>query len=101
LLADECEQPPDGGRIELRRGAARVRLGLDGTGRTPSLQEADEKGEIDGEEVGDLAERVFTAVDGGDDAFPEIEGVRTHGSTSFVAAPQVILFRMLPVCEPL
>jgi hypothetical protein len=67
----------------------------------PSLQEPDEEGEIDGEEVGNLAERVFAAIDGGDNAFPEIEGVRTHGSTSFVAVPQVILFHMLPVCEPL
>jgi hypothetical protein len=74
---------------------------LDGTGRAAPLQEPDEEGEIDGEEAGDLAERVFAAIDGGDDAFPEIKGVRTHGSTSLGAVPHVILFRMLPVCEPL
>jgi hypothetical protein len=65
------------------------------------LQEADEEGEVDGEEVGNLAERVFAAIDGSGDAFPEVEGVRAQESTSRVAASQVILFRMLPVCKPL
>src|SRR5262249_61409045 len=78
----------DGGRVGLGGGPAPVGLGLDGAGRAPPLQEPDEEGEVDGEEVGDLAERMFAAIDGSDDALPEVDGVRTHESTSLVAVPR-------------
>src|SRR5215475_1783718 len=78
---------PTASASSLGGGSAAVGLGLDGAGGTPSLQEPDEEGEVDGEEVGDMAERVFAAINGGDEAFPEIDGVRTHESTSLGAAP--------------
>jgi hypothetical protein len=87
VFADQGEESPDGDRIELGGGAAAVGLGLDGPGRTPSLQEPDEEGEIDGEEAGNLAERVFTAINGRDDARAEIVGVRTHEDTSLGCPP--------------
>ncbi len=96
LLPNEFHESADGILIELGRRSARVGLGLDGAGGAASLQEADEEGQVDGEQVGNLAERVFAAINGRDDTFPEIVGVRTHGSTSLGGSPK----SFYSVCYP-
>src|SRR5262249_22595415 len=87
LFPDEFQESPEGGGCEFGGGAATVGLGLDRAGGAASLQEPDEEGQAHGEQVGNLAQRVFAAIKGRDDPFPEIVGIRTHGGTSFGAAP--------------
>jgi hypothetical protein len=87
LLADEFQEACDGGRVELGLGASAVVLGLDRTGPPSALQKADEEGQADGEQVGNLAEGVFTPIDGGDDVFTEIVGVGAHENASFLDTP--------------
>jgi hypothetical protein len=86
LFADEGAESPDSSPVELGRRSTAVRLGLHGPGGPPSLQEPDEEGKVDREDVGDLAERVFATINSSDDAFPKIHRVRTQGSTSLRAA---------------
>src|SRR5205085_9247019 len=87
LFPDQFEESLDGGVVKFGGGPAPMGLGLDGPGRAASLQKADEEGQADGEQVGQLAERVLAAVNRGDEVFSEIVGVRNHGGTSFLAAP--------------
>src|SRR5205814_5241960 len=77
----------DGVLVKFGGASAAVGLGLDGPGGAAALQEADEEGQVDGEQVGKVAQRVLAAINGSDDAFAEIVGVRTHGSTSSGSPP--------------
>jgi hypothetical protein len=86
-LADEFQEACDGGRVELGSGASAVVLGLDRTGPPSALQEADEEGQADREQVSNLAEGVFAPIDGGNDAFAEIGGLGSHGDASFLDTP--------------
>src|SRR5262249_19385222 len=77
------------GRIEPGRGAAAMRLGLDRTGGATSLQQPDEEGQADGEQVGDLTQRILTAINDAHDAFTQIIGVGTHEDTSSGDVPSL------------
>jgi hypothetical protein len=101
LLADEFQEGSDGGRVECRSGAPSVGLGQDRSGGTTALQQPRQEGQADREQVSDLAEREFLAVNSGNDAFTEIVGVRTHVTPPSQDAPQVVLFPLLSVCKPL
>src|SRR5262249_40569796 len=87
LFADEGAESPDGRRVKLGSRSTAVRLGLDGPSGPPPLQKPNEEGKVDGENVGNLTERVFAAINGSDDAFSQIDRIRTHGSTSLRAVP--------------
>lgn len=78
MLADELLQADEILIAEQRLGTAAVRFGLDGIGTSVPLEESDEETEADGEEIGDFAEGVLTALNGGEDTFPEIGGVGSH-----------------------
>src|SRR2546421_417133 len=68
----------------------------------PSLQQPHEEGQANGEELGDLTQRIRAAIDDAHNAFTQVVGVRTHEDTSSGdLPPDVILSRMPTMCEPL
>ena len=69
------------------RTTAAVRLGCDGTGVPSVSQQADDAGETDREQAGELAQGVFAAIHSGHDALTEVVGVRTHSRTSSRSPP--------------
>jgi hypothetical protein len=68
LVAYQGEQTLDVVRAEAGLGSSGMGFRLDGAGIAASIQQADEEGEADGEEACQLAEGMFVAIDGGDDA---------------------------------
>ncbi len=88
LFPDELQEPLGGGGVQFRGGTPAVGLGLDRSGGTPPLQQSDEEGEIDAEQVGNLAEREVMAIHGSDDALAKVVGIRTQRSTSTRLTPR-------------
>ena len=97
LVADQGEQPRVRGGVEFGSRTTRVGFGIDGPRAAFALEEPDEERQADGEQVGELAERVVAAIDGRHDAFPKVVGIGagTAGSPSR-AYPEVFY----SVCDP-